>query len=178
MTSELLPDSHTWFRIADPAWGDPVDPSFAEATGGRWNPPGSFPTLYLSEDIVTARHNLRLFLAGLPYGPEDLADANGPNLVAATIPRNQTVLDVHTPAGVADAGLPKSYPRDEAGRLIPHSACQPVGLAAKNNGLRGVRSRAAQTAYGAGRDLAWFPATARSRAKVIDREPFAKWFWG
>ena len=51
---ETLPDAHVWWRIADPAWTNPLDPSFAQRRGGRWNPPGSFPTLYPSEDAGTS----------------------------------------------------------------------------------------------------------------------------
>ena len=50
---EILPDAHEWWRIADPAWTNPLDPSFAQRQGGRWNPPDSFPTLYLDEDMAT-----------------------------------------------------------------------------------------------------------------------------
>src|SRR5690606_5272152 len=74
--SELLPNGHRWYRIADPGWADPVDPGFSERLGGRWNPPDSFPVLSLNEDIVTARINLRLFIEGWPYEPEDLRDDN------------------------------------------------------------------------------------------------------
>ena len=66
MRTERLANGHRWLRLADPAWADPLDPDFARATGGRWNPPGSYPTLYLNEDVVTARINLQLFLAGKP----------------------------------------------------------------------------------------------------------------
>ena len=72
---ETLPDAHVWWRIADPAWTNPLDPSFAQRQGGHWNPPGSFPTLYLDEDMATARRNLRAFIARWPYEPEDLRDA-------------------------------------------------------------------------------------------------------
>jgi RES domain-containing protein len=67
--AELLPDGHHWLRIADRHWRDPLDPAFAQARGGRWNPPGTWPTLYLNEDTVTARLNLRAFVAGWPYEP-------------------------------------------------------------------------------------------------------------
>ncbi len=61
---ERLPDDHSWWRIADPTWADPLDPSFAQRRGGRWNLPESFPTLYLNEDNLPARLNLRTFIAG------------------------------------------------------------------------------------------------------------------
>jgi len=91
LRDESLTDGFVWWRIADPAWADPLDPRFAQQRGGRWNPPDSFPTLYLNEDIVTARLNLRAFIAAWPYEPEDLRDDTGPMLVGATLPRRQQV---------------------------------------------------------------------------------------
>jgi hypothetical protein len=175
--AEDLPDRHVWFRVADPGWADPCDPSFAAATGGRWNPPGSFPTLYLNEDIVTARVNVQLFLQGQPYGPEDLLDDAGPLLVRVTLPRGQRVADVHSAEGVAAVGLPAGYPDDGRGGIVGHDACQPIGQAAHDAGRRGVRCRSARVPYGAGRELAWFPSTARSRVHVVVAEAFGDWFW-
>lgn len=176
MRTERLPDGHEWLRVADPAWEDPLDPSFAQARGARWNPPGSFPTLYVNEDVVTARLNLRTFVAGWPYEPEDLRDDTGPVLVGAILPRDQRVADVHSRAGVAAVGLPPTYPLDRAGHPVGHDACQPVGVAVHGRGLRGIRCRSAQA--GAGRELAWFPATSRSRARRTVTRRFEDWFWG
>lgn len=175
---EALPERHTWWRIADAHWHDPLDPSFAHARGGRWNPPRSFATLYLNEDPVTARLNLRHFIAGWPYEPEDLRDDSGPVLVGARLPARQQVADVHTPLGVARAGLHPNYPLDENGSPVTHARCQPIGAAARTAGLRGIRARSAQSRDGAGRELAWFPAGARSRARAVQRLPFERWFWG
>lgn len=127
---------------------------------------------------MTARINLRLFIAGWPYEAEDLRDDTGPILVAATLPRDQRVADLHTPSGVHAAGLPATYPLDDAGNLITHPPCQHVGVDAKLNGLRGIRCRSAQSPLGAGRELAWFPATTRSRAHLVDTMQFTDWFWG
>jgi hypothetical protein len=175
--SECIPDRRTWWRIADCAWSNPLDSSYAEKSGGRFNPPDSFPTLYLNEDLVTARLNLRAFIAGWPYEPEDLRPDTGPVLIGATLPRAQEVCDIHTPEGVQEAGLPKTYPLDSSGRLIPHARCQPIGAEVREAGLRGVRSRSAQSRDGAGRDLAWFPATVRSVAIRTTRLTFEQWFW-
>lgn len=177
LRAEQLRDGWTWWRIADPRWRDPLDPTFAMQRGGRWNPPGSFPTLYLNEDQLTARTNLRAFIAGWPYEPEDLRADNGPVLIGATLPRNQSVADVHTNAGVGAAGLPKTYPVDSRKRIVGHDRCQPVGLRAKRQGLRGIRARSAQAPDGAGRELAWFPATTRSKARRVERLRFDRWFW-
>ena len=178
MRTELLPDGHVWYRIAEAGWRDPLDPSFAAVLGGRWNPPNSHPTLYVNEDRSTARLNLRTFIEGWPYEPEDLRDDTGPVLVHATLPPTQRAADVHTPRGVAAVDLPATYPLGGDGRLIGHDRCQPIGLEAKRRGLRGVRSRSARAPDGAGRELAWFPATRRSRARAVAVEPFDDWFWG
>lgn len=178
LQSETLPDAHTWWRIADPAWQDPLDPTFAQTRGGRWNPPDSFPTLYLNEDHVTARLNLRAFIRQWPYEPEDLRSDTGPVLVAATLPRGQRVADVHTRLGVAKAGLHDNYPFDLNGKPVAHDVCQPIGARARGADLRGVRTRSAQSRDGAGREIAWFPATRRSVAKRVRTLLFEHWYWG
>lgn len=175
--AERIPDRWTWWRIADLAWRDPLDPSYAAKFGGRWNPPDSFPTLYLNEDKVTARLNLRAFIAKWPYEPEDLRPDTGPVLIGTTIPRSQDVCDIHTPAGVHAAGLPKSYPLASNGKLVPRARCQPIGAKVNEAGLRGVRCRSAQSRDGAGRDLAWFPATGRSIATRTVTLKFDRWYW-
>ena len=173
---EALPGAHVWWRIADPSWNDPLDPDFARRRGGRWNPPGGFPVLYLNEDLATARLNLRVFIAGWPYEPEDLRDDTGPMLIGSTLPRRQIVCDAHSPAGLRAAGLPATYPLDEDGAPVPHARCQSIGARAKAERLRGVRARSAQSQDGAGRELAWFPATGRSTARRERTLSFPAWF--
>jgi hypothetical protein len=177
MKTEVLKNGHEWLRIAEAGWADALDPSFSTLSGGRWNPPGSYPALYLNEDIVTARFNLALFISDWPYEPEDLKEDTGPVLVHAVLPRDQTVADCHTPEGVESLRLPASYPWDGKGKLIPHSTCQPIGQEVRATGLRGVRCRSARVPAGAGRELAWFPASARSKAREVARELFSAWYW-
>lgn len=178
LQTERLPDAHTWWRIADPAWRNPLDPAFAQQRGGRWNPPGSYPTLYLNEDPVTARLNLRAFIRLWPYEPEDLRSESGPVLVGAALPRAQRVADVHTRLGVAKAGLHDNYPFDLNGNPVAHDVCQPIGARARKAELRGIRSRSAQSRDGAGRELAWFPASTRSAARHRQTVLFEDWYWG
>lgn len=173
----MLPNGHEWWRIANPDWDNALDPNYAERFGGRWNPSESFPTLYLSEDRVTARLNLRLFVRGWPYEPEDLRKDTGPVLIGATLPRDQRVADVHSRGGVVSVKLPATYPLDARGKLVPHVLCQAIGQEAKARGLRGVRCRSARAPDGAGRELAWFPATSRSRAARKTTLTFERWFW-
>ncbi|MGD1011118.1 MAG: RES family NAD+ phosphorylase [Acidimicrobiales bacterium] len=177
VVTEMLPEGHEWLRICDPSWSDPLDPNFARERGQRWNPPHSFPVLYVNEDLVTARLNLRHFIAGWPFEPEDLRGEAAPCLVAAQLPRGQRVADLHTPAGVAAVGLPKSYPLDSAGRLVSHEVCQPIGTAVHALGLHGIRCRSARAPEGAARELAWFPAGPRSRARFVSSTAFEDWYY-
>lgn len=177
MIAERLVDGHRWLRVAAQDWADPLAPSFAQTRGGRWNPPDSWRTLYLNEDVVTARLNLRPFVAGWPYEPEDLRSDTGPHLAVATLPREQIVADVHTPRGVAAAGLPATYPLDDDGRIIEHPTCQAIGRRVRERGLRGVRCRSARAPDDAGREVVWFPATVRSRARLVERLRFDDWYW-
>lgn len=172
-----LVDGATWFRIADPSWADPLDSTHAAARGGRWNPPDSWNTLYLNADVVTARLNLQLFTAAFPYEPEDLLPDRAPVLVSCRLPRRQAAADVHTPTGVTAAGLPPTYPLDGDGAVVEHAATQPVGERAHDAGLRGVHCRSATSPLGEGRELAWFPATSRSRARLLERLHFDDWYW-
>ena len=173
---ERLPDDHSWWRIADPSWDSPLDPSFAQRHGGRWNPANSFPVLYLNEDLETARLNLALFVAKQPYELDDLREEMRPTLVACSLPREQQVCDAYSRAGLIAVGLPVTYPLDSNGLWVPQSRCQPIGVRAKNADLRGVRARSAQDASGARRELAWFPASTRSVAPTLRTLTFAAWF--
>lgn len=173
---EQLVDRHDWLRVADPNWSDPLDPTFAAAHGGRWNPPHSFPTLYLNEDVVTARSNLRHWVNEWPYEPEDLLDHAAPVLVGARLPDGQRAADAHTPAGIAALGLPSRYPLDAAGETVEHEVCQSIGASVHAAHLDGVRCRSAQTPLGAGRELAWFP-TSSDQAEPLFTLRFSDWFW-
>jgi len=150
-----LPAGHVWLRITRPQYSDPFDTAFAQRGGGRWNPPHSWPTLYLNEDRVTVHAQVRHMFAGRAIDPDDLDDNAPFHLAAATLPDRQRVADVTTAAGATAAGLPATYPLDENGKLVAHNVTQPVGAAARGRSLRGVWCLSAALA---GRELAWFPA--------------------
>jgi hypothetical protein len=151
-----IPDGHVWLRITRPHYADPFDPSFAQRRGGRWNPPESWPTLYLNEDLATVHAQVRHLFAGRGVEPDDLDDDAPIRLAACTLPGRQRVADVITDAGVEAIGLPASYPRDERGHDIPRETTQAIGVDVYDAGLRGVLCR---SAAGAGREFAWFPST-------------------
>jgi hypothetical protein len=173
--SERLPDTATWLRVADAAWEDPLDPSFARIHGGRWNPPGSFAALYLNEDLATAHAQIVRMLEGSPVDPEDL---DAPYvLVTVRLPSRQVVADAVTDDGLDRLGLPDTYPVDGAGETVPRERCRPIGAAVKLVGLRGVHARSAATPDGSGRELAWFPARESSKARRVGPDrPFADWW--
>jgi hypothetical protein len=85
---------------------------------------------------------------------------------------------VHTPEGVAAAGLPSSYPYEVTGSLVSHEVCQPIGAWIEAAGLRGIRCRSARSPDGTGRELAWFPAMGHAVARLTSRVPYADWYWG
>jgi hypothetical protein len=173
--STLLPDGHLWLRVADQTWNDPLDPTFAQRHGGRWNPPRSYATLYLNEDVETARAQIHQMLEGSPVPSEDIDQ--GYVLITATLPTRQEVADGVTDAGIGALGLPRTYPLSASGHIVAHDVCQPIGEDIKERGLRGIHARSAATPDGSGRELAWFPARPSSRAKPTgDPIPFGEWW--
>ncbi len=176
MKSVRIPDGRIWLRVADPEWQDPLDPSFAAELGGRWNPPHSFETLYLNGDLATARMQIEQMLQGSPVRIDDLDD-DAYVLIAATLPRDQDCLDAVSDEGVTAAGLPDTYPCGADGEIIGHAMTQAVGRTAHEARLRGVWCRSACSTDGRGRELAWFPATSRSRAHAVWRtpKPLSEW---
>jgi RES domain len=164
-----------YLRVADPDWDDPFDGGYAAIFGGRWNPPASFPVVYLCASVEVARANVHRKLSGQPYGPEDLDPETAPLLVATRV-REDAFVDAVTDAGCASLGLPATYPRTSSGRLIGHRRCQPIGRAAWDAGEPGIAARsAARGAERGGEELAFFPR--RRRLRATRTVPFEDWFW-
>ena len=163
-------------RLAEPGWADPLDSSFSEVNGGRWNPPGSFPVLYLNDTITTARLQVLHKLRGLPYGPEDLNPDQQHDLVAVQVPRD-SYLDCVSDQGLAELELPATWPRHRNRRPVTHATCQPIGLQAHEDGLPGIACRsAAAGAAPANEELAFFDRP-RRRPRLVSRTPFERWWW-
>jgi hypothetical protein len=156
--------------VADPTWDDPLEGRFAADRGGRWNPPESFPVVYLCRSIEVARANVYRKLARQPYGPEDLRPETGPVLVRTRVPDDR-YLNAVTDAGLRDLGLPRTYPLDSRRRTVPWQRCQPIGLRAWDAGLPGV---AARSAAATGEELAYFGRRRLRRGAV---RSFENWFW-
>ncbi len=172
-----LDPEHTWYRVADPAWSDPLDPTFAQRHGGRWNPPDSWPTLYLNRDVPTARAQIERLLVGTPINPDDLT-ADAFVLIAVRLPGSsaEQVVDVVTAAGVEAAGLPASFPVHPNGRPVSHRRCHLVAEAAFALGADGIESRSAATRRREPPmiELAWWPR-GRSPRQVGQAIPYGHW---
>lgn len=168
-----LVEGHVWLRLTQRHDGDPFDASFARDHGGRWNPPGSWRTLYLNEEMATVHAQVRRLFAGRGIEPDDLDDRAPIELAAATLPHRQTVAEVITDEGVLAAGLSTTYPLDATGRVVDHASTQTVGERAHGAGLRGVWCRSATLV---GNELAWFPANgAWPRPSWSAPRPYAAW---
>ena len=170
-----LPDQHTWVRVADESWTDPLDPTYADSTGGRWNAPGDGPTLYLNRDVETAQAQIARLLEHTSIDPEDLRDDAPFVLVSAHLPARQRVADATTDTGLVALGLPRSFPNRARGGEVPWAACHKAGRAVRAESLRGVMARSAATPDGSGRELAWFPARGAHAQEVGPRVAFRDW---
>ena len=100
----------TYLRVADPSWASSLDGRFAAERGARWNPPDSFPVVYLCSTVDIARANVLKRFDGLPYSALDLLPERRPTLVETEV-RSHRAVDVVTDAGCRAAGLPTTYPR-------------------------------------------------------------------
>lgn len=173
MIEALLPDGHVWLRIVRPEYSDPFDMSFAKIQGGRWNPPASWPTLYVNDDMATVHAQVRHMFVGRGIDPDDLDDSAPLHLAACTLPRRQRVADAHTLPGLAQLSLPPTYPVNRRGNPVGRGVTQSIGATAHAAGLRGVWCT---SAAGVGRELAWFPAAASTaQAAWSSPKPFGHW---
>ncbi len=165
----------SYFRVADAAWKDPLDARYAQTSGGRWNPAGSFGVLYLNASREVARANVARRLEGQPYGPEDLVEGSGPVLVELTVPTSLYV-DALSARGLASIGLPPTYPVHGNGRRVSWSRCQPLGRKAWEAGEPGIACwSAAMRRDARGEELALFDRGAPPSTTAIQR--FEDWFW-
>jgi hypothetical protein len=163
-------------RVADPAWRHPLDPGFAAVRGGRWNPPSSFPVLYLCATPAVARDVVLGRFARLPYGLLDLRFDRRPVLIETDVPGHRAV-DVVTDAGCRAASLPVTYPYDSRGRKVGWARTQPIGATAWEQGERSIACRGAATPKGGdGEELAWFVRGRTDRLDVSARRSFDDWF--
>ena len=146
--------------------------------GGRWNAAGSYPVIYLNADVETARANAELLIEhttqGMPFTIDDLDPDGLPVLITVDLP-SCDVLDAVSPRGLADAGLPVTFPKRPAGDPLLWEACQRVGMVAQGEGLSRIAYRSSARAAGGG-EVAWLPRNGGPLQAVANAQPFAEWF--
>lgn len=168
--------SGRYLRVADPAWHRPLDATFAAESGGRWNPPVSFPVTYLCRTLAVARANVVRRFESLPYGVLDIYPDRRPVLVATYVTPHRSV-DVVTDLGCRSVDLPVSYPFDGHGARIGWARTQPIGVAAHEAGERSIACRSAALPRGeSGEELAWFVRSRNDALRLDGRRPFGDWF--
>ncbi len=131
------------FRHQGPGY-DPLSGEGARIQGGRWNPPNSFPVLYLALDSSTAAAEFYRRAEREGRRPQDLL----PRRLYHYRVELGAVLDLGTQDKLAQVGL--SFVEVSSDDL---SRCQVVGEAAHYLGFEGVL---APSATNAGQNLAVF----------------------
>lgn len=166
-----------WYvRVADPSWRLPLEGSYAAERGGRWNPAGSFPVVYLCSTVTIARANVLRRFDGLPYSVLDLLPDRRPVLVETDV-REHRAVDLVSEAGCRTAGLPETYPRDADGSEVGWDRCQQIGRTAWEQGEASIACRSAAThPDDDGEELAWFVHGRGDRLRVRRRRTFDAWF--
>lgn len=134
----------TCFRHQATQWQFSQPGAGARTAGGRWNPPGSFATLYLAESEEIAAAELRRLAA---RQGRDLDDFMPRHLLEYRVELSNA-LDLTTEAAQSEVGLTAS---DLAGDDLATS--QAVGEVAHHLGREAVR---APSAAGAGSIVALF----------------------
>lgn len=140
----------------------PVSGEGARAMGGRWNPPESFPTLYLGSSVDTAVAEVQ---RGFAAQGRRLEEAVGLVIYEVDV-QLSAVLDLREPAALDAVGL---VPGDIA--APDRRRCQAVGDAAHFIGLEGVW---APSAAGPGEVVAIFTDKQRP-GSVIAPSPAKPW---
>jgi RES domain-containing protein len=145
------------FRHTGPLYG-PLETAGARTHGGRWNPPNSFPVLYLalSVDTAAAEFFRTAERQGMP------ADHLLPRRLHRYEVRLVALLELRSSPSLAAVGL------DElAVQQINSRPCQQVGEAAHHLGFEGIW---APSASGVGEVLAvfWDRITPGSSIRPVD----------
>jgi RES domain len=165
-------------RLAEPDWADPLDTSYSQQRGGRWNAPGTYGVLHLNRDPGVARLQVQHKLRGQPYGVEDLDESEQHDLVDVEV-SDREWLDCVTDEGLESVGLPATYPRHRNRRPVRHTTCRPVGQAAFDDEQHGIACRSAATGASLNdEELGVFDRDVSSIVQITGRHPFADWFWG
>ena len=130
----------------------------ARQFGGRWNPPNSFPVLYIALSMESVAAEFRRMAARQGRSSEDFL----PRDVCTLQIELQRVLDLRAPEALRAVGLDLAVIR--GGDMVP---CQRVGDAAHKLGFEGIL---APSATGVGETLVIFELKLRRDSRVVQRD--------
>ncbi|MGH9896118.1 MAG: RES family NAD+ phosphorylase [bacterium] len=142
----------------------PLNTAGAQVQGGRWNPPESFPVLYLALSDETAAAEFYRRAEGENRAPEDLL----PRRLQRYELKLEAVLDLTDPEVRDHIGVSEEDIRSEDRR-----PCQAIGDAAHYVGFEAIR---APSATGTGEVLAVFfdRLKAESDVEPVDHEDWTE----
>ncbi len=161
------------YRIFKPEWADPLDTTYSQQFGGRWNAPRSFGALYLNGSIEVAAANARHQHRGRAIGLFDLKPDRRPHLLTVEIPQS-LLLDVVRSDEIRVLGLPANYPFN-----VGCAQCRPIGKRAyTEKRFCGVACRSAAECTESdwlGEEVAWFDR-APALHQSVEALPFVRWY--
>jgi RES domain-containing protein len=167
----------TLFRCVLPSYDQPLDSSYAQQTGGRWNPPGSFAVLYTFTSPQTAQTWLDTRWSALGFTWDEIEPAKLPDLVVMDA-EVEGLADVATDEGLQAFGLPAVYPVgfETSGS---YSMTQAIGVQIHDRQGPGLVTRSATAQSWTGPMLNWcevaiFTEYARLPT-AVDRLSYNKW---
>ena len=170
-----------YLRVIGADWAEPLSGVYAQRLGGRWNRPGTRPTVYLNASVSVARANARHLLrnrtlAGMPFSFDDLEPTELPMLVATIVPACE-VLDAVSAVGLAALGLPSTYPEHSDGSPVSWQVCQLIADSIDDTGVPGIACRsAAPGTTSDDEEFVWFPEVGSSLALAGPAQSFDEWF--
>lgn len=154
-----------FYRVCDPSWVDCCDATFSTIDGGRWNPPGTFPVLYLNANVQTAAANARHKYDGEIFGILDLNPTTRPHLQIVDVAQC-VAADAISPEGLAALDLPRDFPE-----RVDYHTCQEIAVKIHHEGHAGIASRSA--ALSDGRELALMKLELATKQQRIS---FDQWY--
>lgn len=128
------------YRLVPVAARDPTDARFSidpgtSPHGGRWHPPGSYPTLYTACDRRICRLRYLRWLADEGLEEDDLRPDRRRVVYELRLSQDRLV-DAVSDEGLSALGLPPGYPEG-----VGHDVTQPIGQALHDQGHPGLWCR-------------------------------------
>ena len=167
----------TLFRCVLPSHNEPLNSTYSQVSGGRWNPAGSFPVLYTFTSPQSANYWIETRWASLGFTWEEVAPERLPDLAVVTV-QLEALADVATDAGLQFFGLPATYP---VGFETPaaYAVTRPIGVEIHARQVAGLVTRSATARRWQGPIINWGEVAIfteyASPPTLVERLSYLKW---